>query len=166
VELSERLWNEATPLYADDPAARRTAVLEQYKLYVEMADRVSQRRGLVNTFFLTLNTAVLTVVGVFWQKAPPGDPWWLVFPLLAIVGECAAWYSLLRSYRLLNAAKFRVIGALEERLPASPYWRAEWWALGEGKDRRRYWPLSHAEQWVPVLFVLVYLAGFVSLLLS
>jgi hypothetical protein len=31
-------------------------VLEKYKLYVEMADRVSARRGLTNSFFLALNT--------------------------------------------------------------------------------------------------------------
>jgi hypothetical protein len=37
----------------------RTIVLEQYKLYVEMADRLSARRALANTFFLTVNTAVL-----------------------------------------------------------------------------------------------------------
>jgi hypothetical protein len=40
------------------------------------------------------------------------------------------------------------VGVLEERLPASPFWRADWWALGEGTDRARYWPLSHIEQWI------------------
>ena len=33
--------------------------------YVEMADRIIQRRGLTNTFFLTLNTAIFTAVGLF-----------------------------------------------------------------------------------------------------
>jgi hypothetical protein len=54
-----------------------------------------------------------------------------------------------------------VIGALEERLPASIYWHAEWIALGEGKDWRKFLPFTHIEQWVPVLFALVYLSGFV-----
>jgi hypothetical protein len=43
-----------------------TLGLEQYKIYVEMADRISARRGMTNTFFLTLNTAIFTAVGVFW----------------------------------------------------------------------------------------------------
>ena len=50
-------WNnETTPAqYAGESEKYQAAVLEQYKLYVEMADRVSARRGLANTFLLTLN---------------------------------------------------------------------------------------------------------------
>ena len=165
MELRDRLWNEdaAATLYEGDVKACQAAVLEQYKLYVEMADRISQRRGLTNTFFLTLNTAIFTAVGVFWKDKPSADPWWLVFPLLVVLGECFAWFYLVRSYDLLNSAKYKVVGELEERLPASPYWRAEWWALGEGKDRKKYWPLTHIEKWIPALFAFLYLAGFVAL---
>jgi hypothetical protein len=46
----------------------------------------------------------------------------------------------------------------------SPWWRAEWKALGEGKDPARYWPLTRVEQWVPWLFALAYIGGFVVLL--
>ena len=94
-----------------------------------------------------------------------GKPW-LAIPLIALLGGCFAWYYLVRSYRQLNTAKYEVVGALEERLPASPYWRAEWWALGEGKDPARYWPLSHIEQWLPILFAGTYLGGFIALLLA
>jgi len=34
---------------------------EQYKLYVEMADKISERRGHANTFFTTVNTLLFTV---------------------------------------------------------------------------------------------------------
>jgi hypothetical protein len=165
VELHERLWiGEAkSKLYEGDAKAYQAAVLEQYKLYVEMADRISQRRGLTNTFFLTLNTAIFTVVGVFWKDRPDTQVWWLVFPLLVVLSQCFAWFYLVRSYRLLNTAKYKVIGALEEQLPASPYWRAEWLALGEGNDRSLYWPLTHIEKWIPVLFAILYLAGFIAL---
>ncbi|MGH6629978.1 MAG: RipA family octameric membrane protein, partial [Burkholderiales bacterium] len=46
------------------------AILEQYKTYVEMADRISGCRALANTFFLTLNTAIFTVIGVFLRQIP------------------------------------------------------------------------------------------------
>jgi hypothetical protein len=161
-EIRGRLWNAEVSAddYVDAGERYRTAILEQYKIYVEMADRISARRATTNTFFLTLNTSVLTVFGVFWSARPQFTPWWLVLPMLALVGECAAWFYLVRSYRQLNTAKYQVIGALEERLPASPYWRAEWTALGEGRDRSKYWPLTHLEQWVPILFVAIYLGGF------
>ncbi len=148
---SGNLWNPAvSPSNYTEPEDKyRTAILEQYKIYVEMADRISARRALTNTFFLTLNTAVFTVIGVFLQTSPHAATWLLLFPLIALLGQCTAWYYLLRSYRQLNTAKYQVIGELEEHLPASPYWRAEWTALGEGKDRSKYWPLSHVEQWLP-----------------
>lgn len=163
VELDDRLWNDnGLDLYGGDNKALQGALLDQYKLYVEMADRISQRRGLTNTYFLTLNTAILTVIGVFWKDQPSGSVWWLLIPLTAVLGQCFAWFYLVRSYRLLNTAKYEVVGALETRLPASPYWRAEWYALGEGKDPKKYWPLSHVEKWIPILFSLVYVAGFVA----
>ena len=48
-------------------------------------------------------------------------------------------------------------------MPASPYYRAEWLALGEGKDPKLYWPLSHIEKWIPILFALLYIIGFAVL---
>jgi hypothetical protein len=141
-------------------------LLEQYKLYVEMADRISARRGLTNSFFLTLNTGIVSLVGAL-RKFPTGtEAWWLAILLVALLGQRFAWFYLVRSYRLLNGAKYRVVGALEGRLPASPFWRAEWWELGEGRDRTRYWPLSHIEQWIPMLFALTYVGGCLAAVLA
>jgi hypothetical protein len=167
-ELRRRLWSDPSATSATDRATTTydSAVLEQYKLCVEMADRVSARRGLTNSFFLTLNTGIVAAIATFHKVPAGGEAWWLVIPLVALLGQCFAWFYLVRSYRLLNGAKYRVVGALEERLPASPFWRAEWWELGEGRDRTRYWPLSHIEQWIPVLFALTYFAGFLAIVLG
>jgi hypothetical protein len=167
-EVRPTVWTASvgSDAYAGADEKYQAAILDQYKIYVEMADRISARRGLTNTFFLTLNTLILTTVGVFWRDRPSTAVWYLVFPLLALLLQCAAWFWLLRSYRQLNSAKYRVIGVMEERLPASPYWRAEWKALGEGRDPSRYWPLSHLEQWVPVSFAFVYVAAFVIALVA
>lgn len=152
--LDADLWTEAAKaeLYEDDAIAFQSAILEQYKIYVEMADRISQRRGLANTFFLTINTAIFTAIGVLWEHRAGAPVWWLPLPLVMLLGQCFAWFYLLRSYRQLNSAKYQVIGALEERLPASPYWRAEWTALGQGRDKQKYWPLSHIETAIPAFF--------------
>ncbi|GGS45252.1 MULTISPECIES: RipA family octameric membrane protein [Actinokineospora] len=160
-DVGSRLWNAGVTPAAYDAASEKyqNAILEQYKIYVEMADRISARRALTNTFFLTLNTSVFSVIGIFWSVKPVVTSWWLLVPLLALLAECAAWFYLVRSYRQLNTAKYQVVGALEERLPASPYWRAEWVALGEGRDRSRYWPLTHLEQWIPITFAAIYLLG-------
>jgi hypothetical protein len=152
------LWNDGVTADA--------TVLEQYKLYVEMADRISARRGLANTFFLTLNSAIFTLFGVLWKDKPPKlDAAVVVLLAVVAVGQCAVWWLLVRSYRLLARAKWDVVGLMEKQLPASPY-AAEWQALGEGKSWKLYVPLSHAESWVPYLFAGVYLAGAVILIVS
>lgn len=168
-DIKRDLWNaEVTSAsYAAQDEKYQAAILEQYKIYVEMADRISSRRGLTNTFFLTLNSAIFTLFGVFWKDRPQHISTWALALLLAVVlGETAAWWLIVRSYRQLNTAKYKVVGLLEEQLPASPYWSAEWTALGKGEDPRIYLPLTHVEQWVPVLFAAIYVTGFVAAVAS
>jgi hypothetical protein len=167
-EIRTRLWNDVvTPDSYGGAETYRAAILDQYKLYVEMADRISNRRGLTNTFFLSLNTLVFTLFGVFWKDRPHHvSTGALILLLLIALGQCSAWWVIVRSYRQLNSGKYEVVGLLEERLPASPWWGAEWKALGEGKDWRVYVPLTHVEQWVPLLFAAVYSIGFVLAMTS
>lgn len=162
VEAAATLWNSGFSADATGTAV----LLEQYKLYVEMADRVSGRRALANTFFLTLNTAVFAGIGVLWAHPPDASAWLGVFPLIGLVVQCLVWFWTIRSYRQLNSAKWAVVGAIEQRLPASPWWRSEWTALGQGRDPARYWPLSHIEQWVPWIFALAYVGGFTALVIN
>lgn len=146
--IRDRLWNQS----ASDMNGEH--LFEQYKLYVEMADRISQRRGTANTFFLTFNTALVGALAGFYEKVPEH-----VAPALYIASLALAyaWIVILRSYRNLNTAKFKVIGLLEERLPAGMYYSAEWKALGEGKDMQKYIPLSVVETSVPFVFIGIYI---------
>jgi hypothetical protein len=48
-------------------------VLELYKISVEMADRVSARRGTANAFFLSVQTAVISVLGLAEEHQLPGS---------------------------------------------------------------------------------------------
>ncbi|MEV6524484.1 hypothetical protein AB0M43_21230 [Longispora sp. NPDC051575] len=165
-DVRTALWTDGVDAdtYAGPAEKYQTAVLEQYRIYVEMADRISARRGTINTFFLAANTAVFTAVSLAWAQDTDLPRRALVLPLVVLIVQCAAWFWILRSYRQLSSAKFRVIGALEERLPASPYWRAEWKGLGSGRDRSLYWPMAALEQWVPAAFALAYLALLVMVL--
>ena len=169
-EVTPDLWNDEATIkgYYAENDKYQAAIMEQYTLYVEMADRISSRRGLANTFFLTLNSAILTLLGVFWKDRPEGLSPWFLLPFLALaLGLCLAWFWIVRSYRQLNSGKFAVIGALELRLPASPWWNGEWKALrGEQQDKSTYWALTHLEIWVPLLFAQAYLFGAVAAIAS
>ncbi|MDQ8704721.1 hypothetical protein RCO28_19810 [Streptomyces sp. LHD-70] len=167
VDVRTRLWNEEVGAAQYTAATERyqSALFEQYKLCVEMADRVSARRSLANTFFLTVNSVLMTVLATTLPAQHSAVSTWLLAPgLLVLLCMCASWFALVRSYRQLNTAKWAVIGAFEERLPAYAYSRAEWTVLGEGRDWRTYLQLSSVEQWVPVLFAVSYVVGFIALL--
>ena len=141
---------------------------ELYKLAVEMADRISARRGLANSFFLTANTGVVAVLGsqdVRWYLAAAG------------VIVAVTWWALLKSYRDLNTAKFEIILAMEERLPVRVYgdeWnrlRTEPVRFSLRRDRLRLWlaqyrELGRVERVVPWIFALIYLAEILRQLLE
>jgi hypothetical protein len=127
--------------------------LEIYKLAVEMADRVSARRAVASSFFLTVISTLLTLVG-----ALENDDWALALPGLILA---LAWWALLTSYRRLNRAKYEVIQKLELELPAAPY-TDEWDILKSGrgpvKVTERYFELGLIEQVVPLVFAAVFVA--------
>ncbi len=152
--LGDSLWNHSiNPEHYDTVDKYQDHILEQYKIYVEMADRISSRRNLANTFFLTLNSIVLGTIGFAFDKILCIKNEYILFiPLIAILALCYVWWRLIKSYRQLNTAKYSVIGEMEKKLPASPYYFAEWNALGEGKNRKLYVPLTHVENWIPVIF--------------
>ncbi|OGU65723.1 MAG: hypothetical protein A2499_00695 [Stygiobacter sp. RIFOXYC12_FULL_38_8] len=137
-------------------------ILDQYKLYVEMADRISSRRLTANSFFLSLNSiliAFLSYVNFVGQKKIELNFNWLV--ALAGLVLCYMWYRVIRSYRDLNTAKFNVIHQIEKMLPISPY-DAEWESVGRGKNSKLYLPFSHIELFIPWLFLIIHLFVFIS----
>ncbi|MFG2910393.1 hypothetical protein ACGF13_35770 [Kitasatospora sp. NPDC048286] len=138
----------------------RSETLELYLLAVEMADRISARRGSANTFFLSVQTALVTLIGFGIPKLSE-SPWWVATAVaLAGITLSGAWWMQLRSYRDLNGAKFRVINSLEEKLPARIY-TEEWDVLrnsaATGRRHRHYTELGTTERLVPVIFALAHL---------
>lgn len=133
-------------------------LLEQYKLYVEMADRISQRRQTANTFFLSINTLLVTLSGFFVTHIEKGSEYlWLFFVGIAGIILCFYWYKQIRSYKDLNSAKFIVIHEIELFLPIRPY-DAEWTAVGMGQNEKHYLPFTHIELQIPWVFLWLYIA--------
>ncbi|MFJ8623513.1 hypothetical protein ACIRD3_11790 [Kitasatospora sp. NPDC093550] len=139
---------------------RQSELLELYKLAVEMADRISARRGTANTFFLSVQTALVTLIGFGIPKLSE-SPWW-VSTAVALAGLTlsVAWWMQLRSYRDLNAAKFAVINELEAELAARIY-TDEWQSLRNltrsGRWHKHYTELGTSERSVPVVFAAAHL---------
>lgn len=143
-------------LYPVSPDAYGTLykqhLLELYMHYVESAERISERRTLTNRFLLAVNASLVTLYAVG-SSLRASRAWHLLVPLAGII-VCTAWLSLVENYRNLNSVKFQVIHEIEKVLPVSLY-AYEWNLLDQGSGKV-YRPVTHIEQWIPVVFILLY----------
>lgn len=149
-----------------------------YLMAVEMADRVSSRRMLANGFFLSVHTALVTILGFSYQSLASGQkPLLLVISMMGFV-LAITWFFALRSYRRLNRAKFIVINEMETSL-AEQYFTREWAELTRTtaddlelkglrerwmKFKDRYTTLTNVESIVTLVFALIYIALLVGAL--
>jgi len=144
--FSEILFPSGLP--STDEANRQ--MFELYKIMVQSSEGLVSRRQGVNTFFLTMNGALLTASGLIVQSAGIVRLGALGISVLAISGIllCGAWRSLITSFGQLNRGKFEVINAMERHFAAAIY-AAEWEALGRGQDPKIYRSFTSREIWVP-----------------
>ena len=70
-------------------------LMQQYKLYVELVDRISQRRALSNTFYLTLNVALLSFIAGFKDSV---GMFYLWFVLVSGILVSLVWFFTIKSY--------------------------------------------------------------------
>ena len=76
-DLSESLYRDKLPA-PEYGEKYQEHLLEQYKLYVQMADKISERRQSANTFFLTINTVLIAFLGIVGKSGivAQADPVW------------------------------------------------------------------------------------------
>ena len=134
-------------------------LLEQYKLYVEMADRVSQRRDQSNRFYVTIVSALAAIVVIIARFGVPenGALLEVAFATIGLFGSALSvvWLFNIRSYRTLNSAKFKIINRIEKQLPFAAY-AEEWGILRPPEGKARYLQLSRVEQFVPGIFLALF----------
>lgn len=128
-------------------------VLAIWQTCVEMANGVSQRRDTMNNLFVTLNIAVIAAVSWMWDVKT-------VFLCAAGLIICVVWLLYINNFKRLNAAKFRVIYDLEERLGVTPF-KDEWDIL---KEMKCYLEGTKLERILPIAFALGYVVVFVILI--
>lgn len=138
---------------AEQRKAKQAERFEQYKLMVEMADRVSQRRQAANSFYLSMNTILVGGSAYFGGGTPPLKTALLVS--LAGVLVCQYWSRSILSYKTLNTAKFGVINEMELSLAEQPFTR-EWAKLDPDGDGKKHNSFYETEKLVPRVFVGIY----------
>ncbi len=131
-------------------------LFEQYKIYIESIEKISDRRQHANNYFITINTALISLIGLSFQikffENLAGIK--LVLAFVGIV-VCVIFWYLIRSYKQLNTGKFDVVHKIEEHLPLALH-KYEWEVLGKGEDNKKYYPFSHIELIIPWVFGIIY----------
>ena len=141
-------------------AAYDQTLLDQYTIYINTAEKVSEKRQSANSLFLTLNAALLTYIGHENVFAENSDVVTIAI-LASLVGFflCYHWMSLINSYKSLNKAKFEIIHLIERRLPLSLF-ESEWNLLKGRSEGKSYKDLTDSEKWIPRILSFVYFAIF------
>lgn len=145
-------------LPTDEKQMDRT--FELYKIMVMSSEALVGRRQGVNTFFLTINGALLTAAGLVLSNGNDTRVRAAGLLVLTFTGAilAGAWNSLLLSFGQLNRGKFAVINRIEKLFPVAIF-DAEWKALGQGKEPRIYRTFSSREVWPPRTFFGVYVVA-------
>lgn len=130
--------------------------LEQYKIYLEGIEKISDRRQSANNFFLTINTILVSILSLSFQENFLKNIFWFKL-LVVIIGIlfCIIFWFLIRAYKQLNTGKFNVLHKIESKLPLAPY-RYEWEILEKWTNKKVYYPFSHIELLIPWIFGIIY----------
>src|ERR1035441_10854278 len=112
------------------------SVVDIYKVLIDMADKVSQRRQNANNFYLSVNTAITGAAAYLSATGNPSAN--IVIISLAGLVVCLLWKRNIDSYKDLNSGKFQVITEIEKALPIAAF-TTEWDVLqrGERSEERR-----------------------------
>ena len=143
------------------------ALIEQYKLFLQTSEDLVNRRQNVNSFYISISSALIAIMGAllainFGHKAKLIMAF--VFCLTGVILSIS-WSKILTCYGNLNGSKMKIISNIEKQLPLSLF-DAEWAALSDKLNKKKYISFTESEQAVPRLFCVVYLLIMIFIAIS
>ena len=137
--------------------------IEQYKAYLQTSEDVVARRQAVSNFYITVNATLISIlsavvtlinlIGKDYSMIITIVSCYLI-PVLGII-VCFNWRRLVYSYGQLNAAKMKVISAMEKSLPYNIY-DVEWKVQTDKLGKKKYISFTNIEKLIPILFIITY----------
>jgi len=136
-----------------------TVLLEQYKIFFETAENLVTRRQNVNSFYISANTALITIGGTIFAIGSDGELLSKLAVILALtipgILLNISWYGMLQSYYINNQGKMKILSMIEERLAVSLY-DAEWKAMKNKFSKKKYVSFTDNEKKLPLVFSFFY----------
>lgn len=143
----------------------KALLLEQYKIFLQTSEDLVLRRQNVNNFYISINSAIIAIFSALFAVDLSGEVRFFLAVLFSLVGIVlsVAWIKILVAYGNLNSSKMKIISSIEKHLPASLY-DAEWAALSDKLNKKRYVSFTDNEKRIPTIFIIIYSAIFVLLI--
>ena len=150
-------------------------MMKQYEMFVETSEELVRRKQNVNSFYITLNSLIVSIVlaaftfadkftlfGVHVKYAT------IIICLSSLVGSIVSlsWHSLIQSYADLNGSKMKIIAYIETQLAYNLY-DTEWQLVAQKNGNKKYKSFSAKEKFIAKLFLILYaVLFFAGVLLS
>ncbi|GAB2021556.1 hypothetical protein RyT2_06300 [Pseudolactococcus yaeyamensis] len=129
---------------------------ELYKIYLNSIEKISDRRDNANKYFLQIQSVIFVLCGLIIQHGGSEKEMFLCGISIFGIIMSIIFYFLINSYKQMNSGKFKVLHEMENELDIDMY-KKEWIFLEEGENRKVYFPFSHIERCIPIIFGIAYL---------
>ena len=136
----------------------RSELIEQYKVFLETSESLIARRQTVSSFYVSANTALITIIGALIAVLDKTNERVVMLILISLVGIIlsASWNRILSAYGMLNGSKMKVISMIEKELPATLY-DTEWDVMSDRLNGQKYVSFTDSEKKAPRAFILLYI---------
>lgn len=143
------------------------ALLEQYKLFLQTSEDLVSRRQNVNSFYISISSAIVAIMGFLFAMDLGRLSELIIGFAFCVVGIILSisWSKSLSCYGNLNSSKMKIISSIEKQLPLSLF-DAEWAALSDKLNKKKYVSFTESEQTIPRLFGLLYCIVIVFIVIS
>ncbi len=138
--------------------------IKQYKIFVNSAEKISDRRGTTFSILLAVNSIIIPIILNSFGWTFLKNFWWItiIIPILGIL-ICLIFFRLITSYKQLNTIKFKIIHEMEAKLPLAIY-EKEWEYAKEGKSSKIYLQFSKIEPVIIYLFCFFYILSIILII--
>lgn len=132
-------------------------LIEQYKIFQKTSEDLVARRQNVNSFYITVNSAIVAVTGLVIGLVD------MPIKLYVAIAMCIlgfildlSWIKILDAYGTLNSAKMKVISLMEKNLPVAAY-DVEWKVMSDKLNNKKYVSFTNSEKRIPIIFFAIYM---------
>jgi hypothetical protein len=143
---------------------QKTQLFDQYKIFLDATKQTSAMRKDTNSFYITINSVVLSTVGAVGQGLIfPDKSLIFILTLMVIgIGSVISWVSVLTMYTGMEYESYIIIKELESHFPSSVSTRFNQWVAKDNTPDNEKAFIVKKERIIPYAFLIGYTIFLIS----